>query len=148
MARRDEQQRKIDLLQKLASHRTEIAHHRAELGQQISQKKATWEKTVNVPKRIKTAVTQNPTKWLVGSTIGGLLLTKILFGRRSGRRRGKNINRQQLAKVESRGLLATVALFAAKPLLKSYLINKAKSYVAHKYMGRHQQHPADEYYEV
>ena len=142
MAQRDEQQRKLDLLQKLADRRAEIAHHRADLGQQVAAKKAAWGNKLNVPKRIKASVSHSPAKWLVGSTLGGLLLTKMLFGRR----------KRRLAKatdsVASRGLLTSLALFAAKPLLKSYLLGKVRHIVAQKYLGVQQHRHAEEHYEL
>ena len=142
MARRDEQQRKLDLLQNLASRRTEIAHQRVALSQQVAEKKAAWGNKLNVPKRIKASVSHSPTKWLIGSTLGGLFLTKMVFGK--PKRRFTKVKES----VASRGLLTSLAFFAAKPLLKSYALGKVRHYVAQKYlMG---QHPAqaDEYYDL
>mgnify|MGYP000159171670 CR=1 FL=1 len=87
MARRDEQQRKLELLEQLSRQRAQITSQRSRLTTQIAYKTEEIKNKINVPRRIKDSVrssfSSSPTKWFIGSAIGGLILSKIIIGRRS-----------------------------------------------------------------
>ena len=63
MAKRDEQQRKLDLLDQLARQRAQITSQKSRLATQIEGKKEEIKEKINVPKRLKNNICyQRPTK--------------------------------------------------------------------------------------
>lgn len=133
MASRNEQQRKLELAQQLANHRQSIAVQKEQLTHQIISKKEAIQAKLNVPRRIKASVTNNPKKWFIGSTIAGLVLTRIF---RSSHRR-QIISSSVTEAKSSKSLLTTVALMVAKPLVKSFIMRKAKGYIAQRIAARY-----------
>lgn len=138
MASTNEQQRKIELARQLALHRQSIAVQKEQLTHQIISKKEAIQEKLNVPKRIKAAVSNNPKKWFIGSAIAGLVLTRIF----RGSRRRQIVSASVAEAKPSKSLLTTVALMVAKPLVKSFIMRKAKGYIAQRIAARYMhQHP-------
>ncbi len=134
MAKRDEQQRKVELLQNMAVQRNEITRNRALVTEKIAETKDRYQQKLNVPKRIKDSVKGNPKKWFIISAVSGLVISKVIFGKKKHR----VSNDQGVITSASRGMLATFAAFALKPMLKSLAINKVKDMIARKYMPQQQ----------
>ncbi len=140
MARRDQSnQRKLELLNQLTAHRKDITAKKQVLVQQIAESKEQLKDKVNVPKlvssKVKSSFANSPTKWFIGSAVGGLIISKLVFGSV-----GSIFRKPKKAKV-SRGLLYTLAGMAARPMIKSFLIGKARDYVAQRFLGQQPQHP-------
>lgn len=138
MARRDQShERKLELLSQLTKDRRDITAKKQVLVQQINESKAQLKDKINVPKlvstKVKSSFASSPNKWFIGSTIGGLIISKLFLGSVG------SIFRKPKQKKASRGLLYTLAAMAARPMIKSFLIGKARDYVAQRFMG--QQHP-------
>ena len=134
MARRDEQERKLELLAQLSQQRAEITSQRGIVAAGLAGKKAEIKDKINVPKRIKSSVASSfsvsPVKWFLGSAVGGLVLSKILFGRKKVYRYSKS---DSVTEGSSRGLLASAVIFVGKPFLKRYLVNKGKTMLMNKF---------------
>lgn len=148
MAKRDEQQRKLELLDQLSRQRAQITSQKSRLATQIEEKTEEIKEKINVPKRLKNNIqssfSSSPTKWFLGSAVGGLLVTKILFG---GRRRiSKSPSRSGLraAKV-SRGLISTSLIYFGKPYLKSYLFRKGRAMLLKRFIPSQHQAEYPEY---
>lgn len=142
MAKRDEQKRKLELLERLSRQRAQITSQRSRLASQIVEKKEELKDKINVPKRIKENVrssfSSNPTKWFLGSAVGGLIVSKLLFGRKKKQKTlGSKLSSG--TNTVSRGILTSALLYFGKPLLKRALINKAKNYVIQRYLLKKQQ---------
>ncbi len=141
MAQTDEQ-RKVELLQNMAVQRNQITTHRALVTNKVAEIKEHYQQKLNVPERIKDSIKGNPKKWFIISAIGGLVISKVIFGKK----KFKASEAQGSVTKTSSGMIATAAAFALKPILKSFVINKVKDAVARKYLAHHQdQH--QEYYE-
>jgi len=86
MATRDEQQRKLELLQKLSSQRQQISNQRDELSSQVAESAQELKSKMHVPtlikKSVSSTVSNHPTKWFLGSAIGGLVLSKVFLGKK------------------------------------------------------------------
>ena len=87
MARRDQsdpESRKLELLSQLSNHREDITRKKQVLVQEIAESKEALKEKINVPKlvtnKIKTSFSDSPTKWFIGSAIGGLIVSKLFFG--------------------------------------------------------------------
>lgn len=141
MARRDQrnaEQRKVELLSQLTSHRKDITAKKQVLVQQIADSKDeikdTIKEKINVPQlitnKVKSSFSDSPKKWFIGSAIGGLIISKVAFSLFGG------IFRKPKKQKMSRGLLYTVAGMAARPMIKSFLIGKARDYVAQRFLGQ------------
>ncbi len=140
MAKRDEQQRKLELLDQLSRQRAQITSQKSSLVKNIEQTKVELKEKINVPKlintKIKSSFSNSPTKWFVGSAVGGLFISKILFGRGRRKKRSFLANRKEEKSSSDvpRGLLMSAAFYFGKPMLKSYAIRRAKEYIANKYL--------------
>lgn len=141
MASRNEQQRKVELVNQLSQHRQSIAVQKEQLTWQISAKKEAIQEKLNVPKRIKASVTDNPKKWFIGSAIAGLILTRLFRGSRQRRVTESSSNIKP-----ARTLLATITIMAIKPMIKSFALRKVKGFIAQKIAARYTQQPEQEYY--
>jgi|GEM_PF-2444277 len=150
MARRDQSnERKLELLSQLTKHRRDITAKKQVFVQQIALSKEQLKDQINIPKlvsnKIKSSFTNSPTKWFIGSTIAGLLISKLFFGSVG------NIFKKSNKQKSSRGMLYTLAVMAARPMIKSFLIGKAKDYIAQRFLGQQQisrheyQHESDYY---
>ena len=148
MARRDEQQRKLELLEQLSRQRAQITSQRSRLTTQIAYKTEEIKNKINVPRRIKDSVrssfSSSPTKWFIGSAIGGLILSKIIIGRRSA---GVLKSSVYSSKNVSRSLLVSALFYFGKPYLKRMMINKAKLMLLRKFMPQAFQTPEEQRYE-
>ena len=120
------------------------------LVQQIAVSTEHLKDKLNIPKliitKIKSSLTNNPTKWFIGSAVGGLLISKLFSGSV-----GSIFKKPKKQKV-TRGMLYSLAAMAARPMIKSFLIGKAKDYVAHRFLSQQQeisqhdyQHESDYY---
>lgn len=138
MAKRDEQQRKLELQQSMAVQRDQITMHKALVSDRITESKEHYQEKFNVSKKFKDSVKDSPTKWVAASTVGGILLVRMLFG--SGKKEvNYNSNGEQEPSVATKagsGIIATVAAFALKPVIKSLVINKVKKIVTKKFGSR------------
>lgn len=150
MAHRDQrnaEQRKIELLSQLTSHRRDITAKKQVLVQQIADSKDeikdTIKQKVNVPQlitnKVKSSVSDSPKKWFIGSAIGGLIISKLAFSLFGG------IFRKPKKKKISHGLLYSLAGMAARPMIKSFLIGKARDYVAQRFLGQQPPQQAPHY---
>jgi len=88
MASRDQsKQRKLELLSKLSSQRSSITAKKQVLNEQIAESKevlsSQLKDKVNVSKivgsKVKSSFTNSPNKWFLGSVLGGLVLSKLVF---------------------------------------------------------------------
>jgi len=135
MAKRDEQQRKLDLLDQLARQRAQITSQKSRLATQIEGKKEEFKEKVNVPKRLKNNIrssfSSSPTKWFLGSAVGGLLITKILFGKKKVYSQASS---ETVPAKVSKGLVATSLMYVAKPFLKSFLLNQGRTLLLRRFM--------------
>lgn len=157
MARRDQSNaRKLELLNELANHRLQIKVKKRALTKHIVTSTDQIKGIFNIPKlitkfvtnKIKSSFASSPTKWFIGSAIGGLIITKLLFSI-IGRLFNKSSEAEPKVK---RGVLFTLLLMAARPLIKSYLIGKAQQYFSQKFLT-HQQpseydYSRDSYYDI
>lgn len=161
-------QRKLEILSKLANHRSDITAKKQVLIEQISESKEVLtdqiKDKVNVPKlvrsKVKSSLSNNPNKWFIGSVAGGLIISKLIF------RNGRNSKRSSVVSTavgagvssifrtpkerrQTHGLFYTLIGYAARPMLKSFVIGKVRNYVAHKIMMQQQspQRPREVYYE-
>ena len=139
MARRDQsdpESRKLELLSQLSNHREDITRKKQVLVQEIAESKEALKEKINVPKlvtnKIKTSFSDSPTKWFIGSAIGGLIVSKLLFGSVG------SVFRKPKKDRVSRGLLYTLAGMAVRPMIKSFLIGKAKDYAMQRILGHRQ----------
>jgi len=148
MASRDQSNaRKIELLCQLTEHRKDIAQRKRLLMEQLDEKTGDLKNKLNLPKfvsgKVKTSLKSSPTKWFIGSTIGGLLLSKLIFKSKQPRltkiARKAKVSKQQ-NKTPSKGIIYTVTAMAAKPLLKSVVAGKVKDYVAQRFILQQQDH--------
>ena len=159
MARRDQsdpESRKLELLSQLSNHREDITRKKQVLVQEIAESKEALKEKINVPKlvtnKIKTSFSDSPTKWFIGSAIGGLIVSKLFFGTVGS---VSSVFRKPKKDKISRGLLYTLAGMAVRPMIKSFLIGKAKDYAIQRFLGQpqqprqisqqHQQHHHNEY---
>lgn len=146
MAKRDEEQRKLELLEQLTRQRGQISRQRSKLATQIDGKKEEIKEKINVPKRLKNNIrssfSSSPTKWFLGSAVGGLVITKVLFGRRKSYRKA---SASEGSANVSRGLLTTALLYFGKPYIKSMLFRKGKSMLLRKFIPGQRQWQANEY---
>ncbi len=156
MAKRDEQQRKLELLDQLSRQRAQITSQKSRLATQIEDKKEEIKEKINVPKRIKNGIKNNitssfsssPIKWFLGSAVGGLLVTKVVFGRKSSSSLKASATTKDVPTKVSKGLLATSLLYVAKPYFKSFLLNHGKTMLLKKFMPRQRQLEAPEYHDA
>ncbi len=150
MARRDQRiakERKLELLSQLSTHREDISLKKQRLVHQIADSKDeikdTIKQKVNVPKlitnKVKSSFSDNPKQWFIGSAIGGLIISKVAFSLFGGIFRTPKKNKV------SRSFLYTVAGMAARPMIKSFLLGKARDYVAQRFLGQQQAHHQDGY---
>ncbi len=144
MASRDQSnKRKLELVTQLTANRRDIIRKKQVLVQQIAVSKEQLKDKINIPKlignKIKSSFTNSPTKWFIGSTVGGLLISKFFSGSM-----GSIFKKTKKKKVTS-GMFYTLAAMAARPIIKSYLIGKAKDYVAHRLRSQQQQISQHEY---
>jgi len=141
MAKRDEQQRKLELLEQLSRQRAQITSQKSRLATQIEDKKEEIKEKINVPKRLKNNIrssfSSSPTKWFLGSAVGGLIVTKLLLGKKS--RSISKLSSSSSSSTISRGLLTSALLYFGKPMLKRVLFNKAKDYVIGRFHKRQSQ---------
>jgi hypothetical protein len=151
MASRDQSnKRKLELISQLTNHRKDITAKKQVLVQQIAESKEQLKDKINIPKlissKIKSSFVNSPTKWFIGSTVAGLLISKIFFGSVG------SIFKKPNKKKASRGIFYTLAAMAARPMIKSFLIGKAKDYVAHRLrshqqeISQHDYEPESDYY--
>ncbi len=147
MARRDQSNaRKLELLNQLNSHREEITAKKQILVQQINESKSHIKDQINLPKllssKIKSSLTKNPTNWFIGSAIGGLIITKITLGSVTPL---KSVFRKPKKNKPSHGVFYTLAGMAIRPMVKSFIINKARNIITNRIIA--QQQLNQEYYE-
>lgn len=140
MARRDQSNaRKLILLNELTQHRLQIKVKKRALEHQIAVSKQQIKDTINIPKHItkllrgklKSSFTNSPTKWFIGSTIGGLIISKFLLG--SFGSKSKNSN--DLVPKVQRGIFFTFVGMVAKPLIKSYITKAARRFIEQKFLS-------------
>jgi hypothetical protein len=141
MARRDQSNaRKLELLNQLTTHRRDITAQKQVLVQQIAQTSQQLKDTINIPKlisnKIKSSFTNNPTKWFIGSTIGGLLISKFVFGFKTSIFKNSKENDPKA----SRSIFYTILGMAARPLIKTFLLGKAKDYVTQRFLGHQKEY--------
>lgn len=147
MAKRDEQQRKLELLEQLSRQRAQITSQRGKLVTQIANTTEEIKDKINVPKRLKDGIKNNirssfsasPTKWFLGSAVGGLLVTKILFGRK---KIYSKVNSVSGSTSVPRGILTTSLLYFGKPYLKRFLFKKGRTMLLRRFIPI--QHQAEE----
>lgn len=142
MASRDQSnKRKLELVTQLTANRRDIILKKQVLVQQIAVSTEQLKDKLNIPKliitKVKSSLTNNPTKWFIGSAVTGLLISKLFSGSV-----GSIFKKPKKQKV-SRGMLYTLAAMAARPVIKSFLIEKAKDYVANRLLS--QQHQVSDY---
>lgn len=150
MASRDQsKQRKLELLNELAVHRRDVVVTKQVLVKQISENKDQLKEQItnkikekiNIPKmvstKVKSSFTNNPKQWFIGSAVGGLFISKIIYGSVGSVFKKKK-------KKSSHGMLYSLAGMAAKPIVKSFLMNKAKDYMIQRYAA---QQPREIYHE-
>ena len=147
MARRDQSNaRKLALLNELTTHRLQIKVKKRALAQQIAASTEQIKDTINVPKqirklftnffsnKIKTSFTNSPTKWFIGSAIGSLIISKILFSSISNLFKKSTDDEPKIR----RSIFFTLLGMAARPIIKSYLIGKAQQYLTQKFLSPQQ----------
>jgi hypothetical protein len=144
MARRDQSNaRKLELLSQLTIHRRDITAKKQVLAQQISESTQQLKDTINIPKlignKIKSSFTNSPTKWFIGFTLGGLLISKFVFGLKATIFKTS----KEIEKTASKGIFYTLAAMAARPLIKSFFIGKAKDYVTQRFLRQPQSNQYD-----
>jgi len=140
MARGDEQKRKLELLDQLSRQRAQITSQRSRVATQIANKKVELKEKINVSKRVKDTVrssfSSSPTRWFVGSAVGGLFVSRILFGKRSPRRERRSSSSSSSSSKESKGIVKSSLLYFAKPYIKSFLFNKGREMLLRKMMSK------------
>ncbi|MGJ8656236.1 MAG: hypothetical protein ACSHX6_07285 [Akkermansiaceae bacterium] len=141
MARRNQSnERKLELLSQLDKNRKDITVKKQVLVQQIDESKQQLKEKINVPKRVtnkvKSSFASSPTKWFIGSAVGGLIISKLFFGTV-----GSVFKKPKQQEKVSRGLLFTLAGLAIRPMVKSFLIGKAKDYVTQRFLVPQQPQP-------
>lgn len=137
MARRDQSnQRKLELLKQLTNHRKDISFKKQVLIQQIAESKEQLQDKINIPKlfcsKIKSSYANSPAKWFIGSALGGLLISKLFLGPIFKKQQEKN-------QKGSHGLFYSIVAMAARPMIKSFLIGKARDYLAQRFLVQEQQ---------
>ncbi len=145
MARRNQTNaRKVELLNELTSHRLQIKVKKRILDQEIAAFSEQIKDTINVPKlitnKIKSSFNSDPTKWFIISTLGGLLITKFLFGSF-----GSKYKRNEENPKARRSIILALVGMVAKPIIKSYLVGKAQHFFAQKFLGHQQVSPEYDY---
>jgi len=158
-------QRKLELLNKLSNHRSDITAKKQVLSEQISESTDIFtsqlKDKINVPKmvrsKVKSSFANSPNKWFIGSVAGGLLLSKLIL-RRSKPQTEKpssvvekavglgisSIFRSPKKRRQTHGVFYSLMGYAARPLLKAFVMGKVRNYVAHKMVA---QQPREVYYE-
>lgn len=147
MARRDQSNaRKLELINQLNSHRKDITAKKQILVQQIAESKSQIKDQINVPKllssKIKSSLAKNPTNWFIGSALGGLIITKLTLGSVSSL---SSAFRKPKKKKSSHGLIYTLAGMAIRPMVKSFIIGKARDIITQRIIA--QQQLQQDYYE-
>ena len=140
MASRDQtNERKLELIGKLAVQRRDIIYKQQAFVQELAESKQQLKDQINIPKligsKIKSSFSGNATKWFVGSAIGGLIISKFIF-------RSSNSSEDTIKSASSpvsKNLLLTLFGMAARPLLKNFFIGKAKDYLARRFLTQQQQ---------
>lgn len=149
MAHRDKQnlqQRKLELLNEMSQHRENISVKKQSLFQQIDKSKNELKDNfvdkINVQKmlsnKVKTSFSSSPTKWFLGSALGGIVVSKIFFGsvgRVSGGSKKKSSVNEDSSQV-SKGIFMTLAGLAIRPMVKSFLLGKARAYVSNRFFAQ------------
>ena len=163
-------QRKLEILDKLANHRSDISAKKQVLAEQITESKDLLtdqiKDKVNVPKivgsKVKSSFSNSPNKWFLGSVVGGLIVSKLIFRGSKSRNNVKtsvadtavsagisgigSIFRSPKKRRQTHGIFYTLVGYAARPMLKSFVLGKVRSYVANKVVQQAQQ-PREVYYE-
>ncbi len=161
MASRDQsKQRKLEILNQLSSQRSQIAAKKKLLTKEIAESKEVFstqlKDKVNVPKmvgsKLKSSFSNSPNQWFIASAVGGLVISKILFkGKRSKPKSTRTIAAQGAAtsvissifrkpkeREQTHGLFYSLIGYAARPMIKSFAINKVRNYLTHKIMMQQQ----------
>ena len=146
MARRDQSNaRKLELLNELALHRLQIKVKKRALIQQIALSTEQIRDTINIPKilgkKIKSAFKNSPSKWFIASTIGGLIISKFLLSSicRKFKKPTGGVQKSQ------RNILLDLLVSAVRPLIKSYLIGKARRFLAQRFLDNQERISQHEY---
>ena len=160
-------QRKLEILNKLSHHRSDIAAKKQVLNEQIAESKELFtsqiKDKIDVPKMLKSKVTSsftsNPNKWFAGSVAGGLILSRLIF-----RKNKKDISpatsvaeqalgvgirsifRRPKKRPPTHGIFYSLMGYASRPLFKAFVMGKVRTY-ANKIIMQQAQRPREVYYE-
>jgi len=114
------------------------------LVQEIAESKDEIKDKVNVPKlvtkKVKSSFSDNPTKWFIGSAIGGLIVSKFVLGTVGFIFRSPK-------KTVSRGILYSLTSMAMRPMIKTFLIGKVKDVLMQRFLSQQPQQAKDVAYQ-
>lgn len=119
------EQRKQQLVEQLQDSRHSLLNGKILLDEQLANKKEALFYTLNFPRRIQQAVSQQPKKYFGAALLTGLGIS--FFSRR------RTKTQVELGPRAKRSLISTLALALIKPAIKRLILNKARAYAADRF---------------
>lgn len=117
------EKRKLELVQQIEKSRNSVLNGKLLLDEQITEKKASLKKALNIPQRLKTAFLEKPLKSFSIATASGLT-TLLLLKRKS--------KCKKVVKPVKTSLVSSLTIAVLKPILQRVIMQYSQQWLAQK----------------